>query len=307
MSSWPLLAFVAPALWATCNYIDKYLVSKFFSEKDGTSLIMILAGVISIVISLAIGISGVDVFSTSNTVKIVLVINGLLGPIAMFPYYWAIKQEHPIGVVPIFQTIPIFSYFLGLIFLHEQLTGLQIAAGLLVVGGAVGLSLELKEGLRFKYKPFLLMLLSSFILAVSSLIFKKVTVPDSYWVSNFWEYSSFGLATLTVLIFSRKYRAGFFGMFDRTRYKGMLLSTLEEGLNTVGGLAYAFAILLAPLAVVSVVVNGLQPFYVFIFGVMLAYFFPKLIDEKQGKIELAQKLFFILVIFAGTYLLSRAT
>jgi dipeptide/tripeptide permease len=51
-------------------------------------------------------------------------------------------------------------------------------------------------------------------------------------------------------------------------------------------------------------VNGLQPFFVLLFGIVLTVVVPRLRGEKQRKSELAQKMSAITLMFAGTYLIA---
>lgn len=304
---WHLLAFIAPLLWATSNYIDKFQLTKSFDEEDGSFALVVLSGLVGALVSIIILFFGVDVISASTTAKLLLVINGILAITSFIPYYKAIKDEDPVGVIPIFQTVPVFGYFLALIFLGEQLTLIQILAGLIVIFGAVGLSVDIKDKFVFKARPFFLMLLSSFILAISGLIFKKFALEESYWVASYWEYIGYLLVAVVIIAFSKSSRKLFVSLFSRKRSRALYLAITEEGLSTTAALMYAFATLLAPYAIVATVVNGLQPFYIYMLGVMFTLVFPRIFKEKATKRDLIHKLIFIVIIFIGTYLLGRST
>lgn len=64
-----------------------------------------------------------------------------------------------------------------------------------------------------------------------------------------------------------------------------------------------FATLLAPLALVWVV-NGFQPFFVLLYGVIITLFFPKFGTESLLKKHLVQKVVAILIMFVGVLLLN---
>ena len=136
--------------------------------------------------------------------------------------------------------------------------------------------------------------------------FKKVALQESFWISSFWQYLGTLSVTVFLFVFFSEHRKSFLSLFTREKIIILGLSSFQEVLNTSANLMFDFALLLAPLAVVSVVVNGLQPFYILIFGVILTALFPTFFNEKIGKKDLVQKSFFIIVIFIGTVLLRRA-
>lgn len=53
-------------------------------------------------------------------------------------------------------------------------------------------------------------------------------------------------------------------------------------------------------------VNGLQPVYVFLYGILLTLIFPRISKEDLSKKVLFQKLAAILVMFVGAYLINRS-
>ncbi len=302
--NWHYFAFIAPALWAACNYIDKYLLTRHFKDADSTGVLMMVSGFVAAIAAVVVALTGVNIAAPSLLYKLVMIGNGLMFIPAFLPYFVALREEDTSIVIPIYQTIPVFGYFLALLFLGEYLTITQIIAGLVIIGGAVGLSLDFNQRLKLKAKPFLLMLLSSALLATENLIFKKVALHETFWITSFWEYTGAGIFALAMLVFGKKYRPGFFELFT-SKKKILGLIFFQEGLNVGANLIASFALLLAPIALVSVVVNGLQPFYVLLFGVLLTVLWPGHFDEKIGRNALFQKIFFIIVIFIGTILLSR--
>lgn len=301
--NWHLFAFVAPALWAACNYIDKYLLTRHFKDADSTGVLMMVSGFVAALAAVVLFFAGVNIGAPSLVYKLIMIGNGMMFIPAFLPYFVALREEDASIVVPIYQTIPVFGYFLGLFFLGEHLRVTQIVAGLIIILGAIGLSLDFSQKLTLKAKPLLLMLLSSAILSVENLIFKKVALHETFWITSFWEYFGAGLFALALLLFTRKYRGGFLELF--TKKRGVLgLIIFQEGLNVGANLMASFALLLAPLALVSVIVNGLQPFYVLVLGIVLTLLWPKQIKEKLTKRDLLQKIIFIIIIFAGTALLG---
>lgn len=301
--TWQTSALLAPALWAACAYLDKYLVTRYFKQGN-TALLVMLSGFFACVIGFLMLLAGVPVASPTLLAKLVMLSNGTLFMLAWVPYYYALREEDTSIVIPIFQTIPVFGYILAFFFLGETLSSQQILAALIIIAGAIGLSLDLKEKMRLKSRPLLLMLLSSFLLAVVNLIFKKMAIQESYWVTNFWEYTGSGIVALVIFLVSSTSRTRFFNLFH-SKTPALLFVATQESLNIAGNLLFNLALLGAPIALTSVLVNGLQPFYILIFGTVLTLLLPKSFNEGLTKKDIAQKIVFVCIIFLGSILLNR--
>jgi hypothetical protein len=79
---------------------------------------------------------------------------------------------------------------------------------------------------------------------------------------------------------------------------------VSEFLNIAAKLAANFASLLAPLALVWVV-NGFQPFIVFVYGLILTLFMPMLGKEDISRKTVIKKLSAMAVMIVGIYFLFR--
>lgn len=301
--SWFWIALTAPALWSVTNHIDKLLISRYF-KGGGVGSLIIFSSLIGFFVFPFIYIFNPSVFEVTLNQKILLIFNGFLYVLAMLPYIYALEKDEASIVVPLFQTIPVFSYFLGLIFLDEFLTLMQIAAGLLIITGAIFLSLDLSDK-KFKLKTdvFILMLLASFLISLNSFVFKYVAIDTDFWTTSFWEYVGFAVFAVLLLIFVKSYRNEFNRVVQANKVPVVGLNGFNEIINIVAKLAMNFATLLAPLALVWVV-NGFQPFFVFLYGVVLTLFFPKLGTENLAKKHVLHKMSAIVIMFVGTYILN---
>ena len=205
--------------------------------------------------------------------------------------------------------MPIFSYLLALIFLGEQLNIGQILAGLVIILGAVILTLEIKtsEKIKFKSTIFWLMLASSFIYSLNLFIFKFVGLESGFWQTSFWEYAGFIISAIFIWIFIPKWRQDFLKImhgFRTNAFQIFSINALNETLNIVAKMIFNFASLLAPLALVSLV-NGFQPVFVLIYGIILTLLWPHLGKENIAKKDLLQKILAILIILLGAYLIQK--
>jgi hypothetical protein len=147
------------------------------------------------------------------------------------------------------------------------------------------------------------MFLASFLVALNGLIFKYVAIQENFWTTSFWEYIGFAVLSIIFLVFVKSYREQFLLVIKNNKRVVLGWNTINEVLNIIAKIVMNFATLLAPLALVWVV-NGFQPFFVLLFGIIITLFFPHFRKETLLKKHLAQKVIAILIMFAGIYLLN---
>ena len=302
--AWYFFAFLAPALWAVSNHIDKYVLNRYL--KNGSiGVVVIFGGIVGFIFSLLIFIFTPHRMLVLNPFyELVIIGNGILLIAAMIPYFYALAQEETSMVVPLYQTVPIFSFILGFFILGETISPVQISAGLLIIIGAVFISLDL-ENVKIKKRTLLLMLSSSFMVAVYVLVFKVVAVKENFWGSVFYEEIGVMLAGLFLFAFMKNYRNQFIIILKKNRVSVISINGFNELVNIGAKLLVNYASLLAPIALITVA-NGLQPFFVFLYGIVLTLLFPSFAKETLEKKYIAQKLSAIAVMLLGTYLLIFA-
>ena len=164
---------------------------------------------------------------------------------------------------------------LGLIFLHElpRWTA-SFWARVLIVAGAIGLSLDKHLHLAsFKPRLVLLMLAATFVLALSSVVFKFFAVHDEFWSTTFWTFVGEGLFGAAILAVPN-YRRQFVTLFRKNPGAVIGVNAANELINLGGGLGVRYASLLAPVALVSAI-SATTTFFVFLFGILLTLFFPR--------------------------------
>src|ERR1035437_1434143 len=199
--NWFLIALIGPALWALVNHIDKYIISKYFSG-PGVGSLVLFTSLSGLIMSFCILIFGFSHIFIGTLGMFVISLNGALLVAAFIPYLYALENEEASWASTLYQLIPVFGYILALVFLHEQLTNHQLLASLLVIAGAVAISLDYSQKIKLKAKPFLLMVLSSFMIAVNALVFKMIALNATFWGTAFWEYVGggiFGLLLFTLI------------------------------------------------------------------------------------------------------------
>ncbi|MCB9805672.1 EamA family transporter [Candidatus Nomurabacteria bacterium] len=302
--SWFLLLLLPPLLWSISVYLDKYLLSRFFKEK-GVMLLVVISSLASLVILPFFFFFHLD-FNIDLIYILILFISGALSMLGFIPYYRALEENDASLVAPFFQTITIFSYIIGYIFLGDILTHTQVIAIFIVMFAAVGLSLDFRSKATFNKKVLLLTLLSSLTLAIQSNIFRFVgLVEGNFWVNFFWESIGAGILGILIIIFSKKIRTELKKVFQSATGQMITLNILNETLNISALMIFSFAFILTPVALVQIF-NGVQPFFTILIGVILTIFFPKLIKEDISKKVILPKLIFVAMMFLGLLVLYHS-
>ncbi|HCC08163.1 MAG TPA: hypothetical protein DEP72_08430 [Clostridiales bacterium] len=304
MYIWIGLGIFATFLWAVTNHIDKYLVSKMF-KGSGVGTLMIFSSLVTgaimspiffIISNGKVGIDGISIVWLYWASAFCL--------LALYMYLKALEKDDASTVIAVFQTIPVFSYFLGLIFLNEVLTAKQIVACLVIMVAAVLITIDFseKDKHKDKIKALIFMLISSFGYAMSFFLFKFVASNMSFYVTAFWEQIAFFVNGILMLVLIKKYRKEFIAVV-RSNGKAILsLNMLNELLNSIAKVMYNYASMSIPLAILWAL-NGLQPFFVFLIGLVLTIILPNIVCEDINKMVIVKKVSCIVLSIIGLLLL----
>jgi drug/metabolite transporter (DMT)-like permease len=201
--------------------------------------------------------------------------------------------------------VPIFAYLLGYFILGETVTLVQGLGSFVVIVGALALSFEFgQRGMRFKRTVVALMLAASFFSAVNGVVFKLIAVERGFWVSLFWGFVGQVTAGLIFLIGVPSYRRDFLALFKQHKAAAVGLIALSKLLFSVSEAITLYATLLGPVALV-LLVGSFQPLFVFVLGMLLTLFLPRVAKESLGGMKMLQKVAGIGLMLAGGYLISR--
>jgi len=300
--TWFLLALIAPALWALVGHIDKFIINKYFQGK-GIGSLVIFTGLSGFIFSLFILLFNFSAIKITLTDAIIIACSGALLIASYIPYLRAMEKEEASLIVALFQMIPVFGYFLGLIFLHEQLSLLQIVGSSLIIIGVVVITLDFSQNIKIKLKPLLFMVLSSFMIAFNVLLFKIVALEANFWGTVFWEYIGAAIFSLFLFFGITIYRRQFLGMIKKSRMV-MAVNCFGELLGIGAKLISNFVSLIVPIVLV-LIVNSFQPVFSLLYGIIFTLFISKIYKENIDKKLLLQKGVAIFIIVFGSYLLFK--
>jgi uncharacterized membrane protein len=299
---WLLLAFTGPVLWAASTHIDKYLVERFFKHSD-TAVLMVFTALIGVLMLPFIAVLQAGVFAIKPTDMAIMAVSGLLYMGAMLLYLRAIQTQEASVIAPLFQMSTLFTFLLAWIVLGETLDARQAGGAALIVAGTLAVSIDRSFKLHAFTGGFVLTMVgATFVLALSSVLFKLFAVRDQFWVTTFWinvGQCLFGAGILAV----PRYRRQFLGLFRKSPGAVLAINGVNELINLGGSLGVRAASLLAPVTLVSAV-SSTTTLLVFLFGIILTVLAPKLGREDLSGRALAQKAVSAVLVAAGVALLG---
>lgn len=297
---WLIFALIGPLSWAVSTHIDKYLVDRYFRNSD-TAVLMVFTSLVGALMLPFIWWFQPDVLAPPPRAIAVMTASGVLYVASMLFYLRAIQSEEASVVAPLFQATTIFTFLLAWLFLGETLTWKSVAGIALIIVGVLLLSLDRSLGLhRFKTKLVLGMLACTFILALTSVIFKYYALRDEFWTTTFWTFvgeALFGLGILAIPRYLSQFR-----LLLKTNTGALLgVNGANELINLGGGLGVRYATMLAPVALVSAI-SSTTTLFVFAIGTLLTLCAPRLSHEDLSRGNLARKAVAALVVTAGVLL-----
>jgi uncharacterized membrane protein len=301
--SWILFAFSGPVLWAISVHFDKYLVERFFKQSN-VAVLLLFTAFVGLVLLPFIWLFEPSVLRLGLGSIALIMLSGIFYMTGMLFYLRALQSEEASVVAPFFQASPLFGYALAYLVLGETLSDRQMAGGLMIIIGALIVSLRFGHlGGSFKARLATLMLACGFIMAVSGLIFKIFALKVEFWTTIFWMFvgeALFGAALLMVTA----YRREFLELLRSNTAALLSINASNELINLGGSLGNRFALTLAPLSLVQAV-GSTTTLFVFAFGIVLSLLYPRFGRENLSGRELAQKGIAALFVAAGVALVTH--
>jgi drug/metabolite transporter (DMT)-like permease len=301
--SWVVFAFSGPVLWAISVHLDKYLVERFFKESN-VAVMLLFTAFVGVLLLPFIWLYEPSVIAPGLGSIGLIILAGILYMVAMLLYLQALQTEEASVVAPYFQAGPLFGYGLAYLALGETLTGRQLAGGILIILGALSVSVRFAYGARmFKTRLAVLMLTCGFAGALAGLIFKIFALDVEFWTTTFWMYAGeaiFGCALLLVPTYRRQLLATL-----RVNTAALLsINGSNELINLGGGLGNRYALMFAPLSIVQAI-GSTTTLFVFAFGVVLSLLWPGLGREDLSGRELVKKGIAAVLVAVGVALVTH--
>lgn len=302
-----VLSLMAAILYSLSNHIDKYLISKAVKNADFRALILvstiIAGGAMSIIylficnFELAFDIPSI----------FLLLFNSALYAIALILWLKALDRDDTTVVVIMLQLLPVFMLFLSpLILQNQRISLLQIIGGLITTFAALLLTYEPthKKFDKEKLITLAIMAFASLSFAIRYIIEQYVNQEHDFNQTILWSNITLFFVGILIFVFIRSFRKSFSKMLKTNGLKVISLNLMNEVFSSFGDVLLVFAGSLAPVALMSFVAQGAQPFTVMLIGLIITKLFPKIEKEKTTKTDIIKRVVAIVICVIGLGLIE---
>ena len=297
-----IVAILAATLYALTNHIDKYLISKVVKNADSRSLIVfstLVAGfAMSIIYAFICGFQ----FEIDFKSFLLLLFNSTLYVFSLFYYFKALNRDDTTIVVIMFQFVPVFILFLSPLVLGSQnLSTVQLIGCLVTTLAATAVTYE-PEKKRFNKEKLVTLAMMAFVslsYAIWFIIEKVVTQDHDFNQTMMWTNITLFVVGVFIFVFLKSYRRAFGGMLKSNGTKIVGLNLINELLNSFGGVCSTLAGTMIPVALVSFISPGVQPFAVMVIGILITKLFPKIEKESITRKDIIKRVITIIFCIIG--------
>ncbi len=289
-----LLAIIPPFLDTVINYIDKLLLSKYkiqsLSLTIYSSFIACLTGII---IALFVGIH-----TPSLLTAFIITVSGYLSVFILLTYFKALTLDETSRVASLFQMVPVIVIIVSIVIFQEKFTIRQVLGSLLIITSSFLFTIKKFDKRSFTInQAFWYMVLASFLSATVYLLYSWGARETGYWQSIPFEGLGNGLGMLTLLLYPKNVIIVQKQIKKMTK-KIFITLTISEIIYRISQLSLYIALILISPAIVSVL-QGLQTLFLVIIGIVLTFWYPKLIKEIISKKTIVLKITLSLCILIG--------
>ena len=293
---WATLALLSAAIFGLVSILDKYIVDRMARN---VSAILFILGVLSLLISIPFLLADPSYSSYSIKSISAALASGFLRGLALAVLFWVLRREEVSRVLPVTQTYPIFVAVLAALFLGEQIDALDWGAIVVIVAGAILLSVRRAGDTSggFRLGPsFFLLVLASFATGVSNFLGKDALSELSTVQVFTINFFIVGVAILAV----SANRAAVKEAWEIVRHRPLRvpLFAADTSLALLGTFLLFASFEAGPVSGASAL-NAARPLFVFAYAVLVSWLAPRFIHEPLAPGVLAVKLAAIAMIVAG--------
>ena len=297
---WFVFALFAPILWAGTDVIDKYILTRHVKNPFSYQLLFLLTEIPIPFLLLALAPVSFR-FPWSAL--------GMLAGFILFSsfllYFKAMAVEEASRVTSLVYVGPIFILPLAFIFLGETLGVSQYLGVALLVLSAVLVSYRKTKGKKsLAISPALgFMLTFAVIHAGYEILAKHILNSIDYWCFLFWWLIG-GLVGGFLLLCFPRVRIDFLSDL-RNISKGIFFwRSFCTCLFFIGVISYYAAVSIESISLVAAIPST-EPFFVFLFTVLLGSFVPGMLKEEVDKQAITLKMSAFVLIMLGAWLIAK--
>ena len=294
---WFILALLASILWAVAVIVEKFVLTKYIKDAFSYQIFITIPLIVPVLVLFTFAS-----FHDYLAFYLISLVIGMILGLMFVLYNKALLIEEVSRVTPLFYLTPLFVLLFSSLFLGERLSQNEyLGFGLLVFSGIL-VSFRRSELKYIALSPALLLILAlDLILAGKDVIAKYMFSYIDFWTFLF----CFMLGELIVrplLLFSPAIRRKFIADIKPVPLGIYALCLINCSIVCIGYVLYFDAVSRTYVALVSAILSA-QPFFVFLFAIMLTIFYPKLLNESLERKGMIIKGIAAVIILIGSYLI----
>lgn len=292
---WIFFSVSAALVWSIANIIDKTVLTKWI-RKPLTPVIMtgIFGLASSIMVYLFSGFSHLLIFNI-----FLAMLTGIITILYVVLYFKAMQIQEASRVVPLAYLSQLFILILAAVFLNEIFTPLRYIGILLLIIGAILISVKNFSKISFG-KAFWWMVLGAVFSAINAILTKHLLNLSDFW-------TVFGYKGIGIFIGSIPIIYLYFGdLIKTTKEYGRKVIIAMSVSELIALFGILFSIIATSIGYVTLVnaLSSIQPFFVLLFTVLLSMFFPHIIKEEINKSIIFLKVLAVILMFTGVILVT---
>ena len=296
---WLTLALLSSAIFGVMGVIDKRLIDKHLPSLSSYYVWIALSVLVYGFVFLAVGGIPVD---AEPRLLMVAGASGVAWGGALVMMFWGYKLQEVSRASAVVFTFPVFVAIMATLFLGETLVPIQWAAIVLVVSGAILISLNGGAGTSSAKlaKAFPFLVGASLLTAIGHITGKYVL--EEFSVTMVSSFRFFGMAAV-LFLFWRPSTFGHLRQALGSREALVLLLVGEVVLVPAAVLLMITATKLGPVSLVATV-TGTRPVFILLYSTLLSLPSLKVLSESLDSRSLTVKLVSVMMIIGGIVSLS---
>lgn len=297
--NWTSAAILSAATAGVVNIIDSHLLSR---RMPGLRSFLLPVGAIHLVFAIVLFFVFPLPENTEPRVILIALLSGTARVIAVLIMLYNLTREDVSRVIPVVQTYPVFVAIIAVPLLGESLYPLQWLAIIIVVAGAVMVSIQHSSSGATTWlgKPFILLLASSLLFALADISSKYVLDYISFW--NMFYLTAFCISGVFLLVSARPYILKQLSNIEN-RSTTLVIIFFNEVLAPLGIVLSIWALANGPVSLVSPIV-GSRPMFVVLFALVLSRLAPGFLKWQSSRRIIALRLIGTAMIVGGISFIS---
>lgn len=291
---WFFLTLLSAAAYSALDLIEKHLIS----NKIKSPLMLAMFVAIFYPINLAL----IPIFFKIDIALLPSALSFAIGAgmgIAYLLFMKAIRVEEISRVVTLHYTYPLFIAPMAFFFLNEGLSSANYVGIVLLVVSTFMISYK-GNVKRILYSPaLLLMTVLNVAIAIENILAKYLFDFTNSWSFIFWLTAGIVVIRMLLLVVPRVRKEFMAIQFRQLIVYGVAISLLF----LVANMLYYSAVSLQLVSLVSAL-SAIQPMFILAMAVAILYLKPAFVSEELSKKAVIAKSIAVVLIFAGTYMIT---